>query len=219
MKTKEKEIYYLNELSDYEVDTNYSDVRGWVVKDAALRNIGTIKNLLVNKKLERVVYLDVEVDASIIDAKHDPYGGQSNPDIREFMNEEGQNHIIIPIGLVDINTSEDYVYAELIDHLTFAETKRIRRDTTINRDYEDAVLNSYKRKYSQPPTDGTIDRDIENADVYKKERINEVERLKKMSENSDAGETMDQDNRVLDDGEEFYGRSEFDDSRFYRGKR
>ncbi len=218
MKTKEKEIYYLSELSDYKVDGNYADVRGWVVKDAALRNIGTIKNLLVNKQMERVVYLDVEVDASIIDAKHDPYGRPANSEIREFINEQGQNHIIVPIGLVDINVSEEYVFAELIDHLTFAETKRKRRDTPIERDYETAVLDSYQRKYPKKPTGESVDRDVENAEVYKQDRIDKIERRNEVGENSDAETPIDEDSEIFYNEEEFYGRSEFDDSRFYRKK-
>src|SRR5665811_464276 len=103
MKTPEKHLYYLSELSDYKISGGYPDVRNWEVKDEALRQIGMVKNLLVNTKTERVVYLDVEVDQTIIDADHDPYGRPANEEIREFINEKGENHIILPIGLVDFN--------------------------------------------------------------------------------------------------------------------
>lgn len=235
MNTQEKELYYLNELSDYKVDSGYSDISGWNVKDAALRTIGTVNNLLVNIKTERVVYIDVEVDNSIIDAKHDPYGRPTDAEIREFINEKGENHIIIPIGLVDINSSEKYVFAELIDHQTFAETKRIRRNAPIDRDYENAVLDSYQRKYEPTNVDQSKDSNIENAEVYRDERMQNIEQGNHVEKYPDSEET---DKTVADEAQQyfegksateksrsqkeddsFYGRSEFDDSRFFRGKK
>lgn len=235
MKTQEKELYYLNELSDYKVDSGYSDISGWNVKDAALRTIGTVNNLLVNIKTERVVYIDVEVDNSIIDAKHDPYGRPAATEIREFINEKGENHIIIPIGLIDINSAEKYVFVELIDHQTFAETKRIRRDTPIDRDYENAVLDSYKRKYEPTDVDQSKHSGIENSDVYLDERMEKIKQrhhVGKYRDSEKADKTVaDEAQQYFEDkratektqdqkeDDAFYGRREFDDSQFFRGKK
>ncbi len=234
MKTPEKHLYYLSELSDYKIAGGYPDVRNWEVKDEALRKIGTVNNLLVNKKTERVVYLDVEVDQTIIAADHDPYGRPANSEIREFINEKGENHIIIPIGLVDPNHEQEYVFAESIDHKTFAETKRISKDTVIERDYENAVLDSYGRRYVHTPVDKRMDSDVENAEVYKAERMDMIKQRHNVGEYRDsetpskniedeAEQYFDENDGVKSRGrledEEFYGRSEFDDSRFIRGKK
>lgn len=144
MTEQQKHLYYMNELSDYKISDGYPDVRGWDVKDIDNRVIGKVDNLLVNKVAERVVYLDVEVDKSIIDAKYDPYGNPSQTEMREFVNKDGENHIIIPIGLVDLNEDSNYVYTDMIDHRTFAETKRYRKGDLINRQYENQVLGSYQ---------------------------------------------------------------------------
>ncbi len=144
-KNKNKNLYYLNELSDYKIASEDPDVRGWQVKDADNRVIGKVDNLLVNKSSERVVYLDVEVDSSIIEANHDPYGSPADADVHEFINKEGENHIIIPIGLVNVNNDPDYVFTDRINHQTFAETKRIQPGSPINREYEVVVLDSYGR--------------------------------------------------------------------------
>ncbi|TXE05534.1 hypothetical protein ES711_15665 [Gelidibacter salicanalis] len=141
-----KHLYYINELSDYKISDGYPDVRGWDVKDVDNRVIGKVDNLLVNKDAERVVYLDVEVDKSIIDSKYDPYGRPSQGDLREFVNKDGENHIIVPIGLVDVNQDSNYIYTDIIDHRTFAETKRYRKGDDINRTYENQVLGSYERR-------------------------------------------------------------------------
>ncbi len=146
MKEQKKHLYYLDELSDYKVDSHYADVRGWPVKDRDNRVIGKVDNLLVNKSLMKVVYLDVEVDKTIIDANYDPYSKSPNSEVREFVNKEGENHIIVPIGMVHIHEDQKYVHTEGIDHQTFAETKRFVTGTNVDRDYEVNVLDSFNRE-------------------------------------------------------------------------
>ncbi|MCM8570751.1 hypothetical protein NE848_15250 [Gramella jeungdoensis] len=136
----------MSELKGYKINPKDPDIRGWVVKDLDNRDIGKVDNLLVNKELGKVVYVDVEVDQSIIDANHDPYAAHNDSEVHEFINEEGENHIIIPIGLVSLNRDEKYCFTESINYQTFAETKRYRSGTAISRDYERHVLGSYKRR-------------------------------------------------------------------------
>lgn len=157
MKEQKKHLYYLDELSDYKVDSHYADVRGWPVKDGDNRVIGKVDNLLVNKSLMKVVYLDVEVDKTIIDANYDPYSKSPNSDVREFVNKEGENHIIIPIGMVHIHEDQKYVHTESIDHQTFAETKRFVTGTNVDRDYEVVVLDSFNRERESPSRKNTYE--------------------------------------------------------------
>ncbi len=145
MKESNKHLYYLDELSDYKVDSHYSDVRGWSVKDRDNRVIGKVDNLLVNKNLMKVVYLDVEVDKTIIDAEYDPYSESRNTKVKEFVNKEGDTHVIVPIGMVHIHEDQKYVHTESIDHQTFAETKRFSSGDNLDRAYEVDVLDSYRR--------------------------------------------------------------------------
>jgi hypothetical protein len=79
MTDKNKNLYYLHELSDYKVADDYADVRDWEVIDADKRTIGKVDGLLVNKDAERVVYLDVEVDTSLIEAGHQSYASPAVP--------------------------------------------------------------------------------------------------------------------------------------------
>lgn len=235
MTEQNKHLYYIDELSDYKISDGYPDVRGWDVKDIDNRVIGKVDNLLVNKEAERVVYLDVEVDKSIIDAKYDPYGRPVQTEVREFVNKDGENHIIIPIGLVDLNEDSNYVYTDLIDHRTFAETKRYRKGDTINRAYENQVLGSYQRTGSA---------DSRDLDVFKDEiRLREIirEEIRRYHHDIDKDVTygtlethdasrprVDDDVLIEDeielsqrrsndevyDDDNFYKRREFDDKRF-----
>lgn len=183
-KNRRKHLFYLDELSDYKVDSHDPDVRGWKVKDVDGRVVGTVDNLLVNKEKKRVVYLDVEVDKSILDANHQPYGQPAAGNVHEFINEDGENHLIIPIGLARLDTDDKVVYSDKINHRTFAETKRRRRDSDIDRDYEVVVLESYNRE---------LEPDLDDSERRERER-RERERRAEMAEN-DAG---------------FYDRPEFD---------
>lgn len=171
MEKREKHLYYMSELKDYKIDSHDHDIRGWKLRDYDQRVVGKVDNLLVNKELGKVVYVDVEVDQSIIDVNHDPYAADTQTDFKEFINKEGENHIIIPIGLIDIYDKDKYVYTESINYQTFAETKRYRSGTEITRNYEHHVLGSYNRN------DRRIDRE-DNLEKTKVKRDEDLERTR-----------------------------------------
>ncbi|WP_051209926.1 PRC-barrel domain-containing protein [Gelidibacter mesophilus] len=237
MTDQNKHLYYINELSDYKISDGYPDVRGWDVKDIDNRVIGKVDNLLVNKEAQRVVYLDVDVDQSIIDAKYDPYGRPNQTEVREFVNKDGENHIIVPIGLVDLNEDSNYVYTDVIDHRTFAETKRYRKGDNINRTYENQVLGSYGRRKNREEAvtdlnllkDETRLREIIRDEIRKyhhdadkntsykaSEPFNEPDDFEEaviVSDEELALKKRLEDNQVSDD-DNFYERKEFYDKRF-----
>ncbi|TRO66701.1 PRC-barrel domain-containing protein [Christiangramia sabulilitoris] len=151
MSTGDKYLYYLSELKDYKVNRKDPDIRGWKVKDLDNRIIGKVDDFLVNMESGKVVYIDVEVEKSIINMKHDPYAQSQHTEFSEFINKEGENHIIIPINLIDINTENKHVVTQTINYETFAETKRYKSGTTISKEYEQQVLSSYKSNQDQDP--------------------------------------------------------------------
>lgn len=145
MDKDKKDLFYLHELSDYKVASDYADVRGWDVKDVDGRVIGKVDGLLVSKSAERVVYLDVEVNTSIIEKGHDVYG-KSSDGIHEFLNKDGENHLIIPIGMVIISRERKDIISTEINHDTFAKTKRFAKGYLISPQYEVAVYNDYRNQ-------------------------------------------------------------------------
>lgn len=224
-KDKDKNLYYLDELSDYKVSNDDPDVTGWEVKDADNRVIGKVDNLLVNKRTERVVYLDVEVDKTIIEADHDPYGQPANADVHEFINKEGENHIIIPIGLVSLNEDQKFVYTDRINHQTFAETKRIQKGHAVNREYEVVVLDSYERDYRD---DRDRDRDSvtrsgdrRNDDTRRDANFDSDRDRSRINRDRDLDRDRDytgRDKGRLTDDDDFYDRREFDRTNYRRRK-
>lgn len=224
-----KHLYNLDELSDYKIKDGYPNIKGWDVKDIDNRVVGKVDNLLVNKETEQVVYVDVEVDKSIIDASHDPYNKSGNQDITEFVNKDGANHIIIPIGLVGLNTDSKVVFTEIIDHQTFTQTKRYRKGDTVNRSYEEQVLDTYERKSK----DRTSERPEHLVSVdhqgtaLTEDRIREIVRKEIKDYHNDQNtnwdtETNQEQERRQDDREDgyrneddhFYERREFNNDRF-----
>lgn len=144
MENKDKNLYRLDELTDYKVASNYSDVRGWKIVDADNRTIGKIDNLWVNKDMQRVVYLDVKVDKALIDDhRNEVHDTIAYDNGREFMYKEGDSHLIIPIGAVNINKDTKIVMANNIGYDTFRKTGRYNTQHNFDRNYERNVLRSY----------------------------------------------------------------------------
>lgn len=213
---KNKHLYYLNELSDYKIASDDPDVTGWQVKDADNRVIGKVDNLLVNKNTERVVYLDVEVDSTIIEANHDPYGQPSNSDVHEFLNKEGENHIIIPVGLVSLNNDQNFVYTDKINYQTFAETKRIEKGSAVNREYEVVVLDSYDRNYRSDDQDNN--KKDRNTDTLTGEATTSNRDLSDEERRSRDFDSGGRDSGRVSDDDSFYKRKEFDRTNYRKNR-
>lgn len=209
---RKKHLYYLNELSDYKIASGYPDVRGWEVKDADNRVIGKVDNLLVNKASERVVYLDVEVDQSIIEANHDPYGQPADAEVKEFINKDGENHLIIPIGLVKISDNRKFVYTDRINHRTFAETKRIKKGAPLDRDYEVVVLESYGRKKKRELDDDEHIKE-RKAEQYAEDSIANRWEEDGVVEDENYDRELRKRKKMRDE-DMFYDREEFDGANF-----
>jgi len=164
-----KNLFNLDELSDYKVANDYSDVRGWQVKDANNRTIGKVDHLLVNKIAERVVYLDVEVDETLIEEGHNTFQTRVSDGVHEFLNKDGENHLIIPIGMAIIDERNKLVTTNQIDRSTFAKAKRFRKGDVLDFDYE---LNAYRHYRGEA--------DIHNLNVmdgfYNREEFNNSHR-------------------------------------------
>lgn len=144
MENKDKNLYRLDELSDYKIASNYSDVRGWKIVDADNRTIGTIDNLWVNKDMQRVVYLDVNVDKALIDdGRNEVHDAIASDNGNEFIYKDGDSHIIIPIGSVSINKDTKIVMANSIGYNTFRNTSRYNIQNNFDRNYERRVMKSY----------------------------------------------------------------------------
>ena len=164
MENKDRNLYRLDELSDYKIASNYSDVRGWKIVDADNRTIVKIDNLWVNKDMQRVFYLDVNVYKGLIDDSHNEvYDAIANDRGREFVYKDGDSHIIIPIGSVSINKDTKIVMANNIGYNTFRNTRRFNSEHNFDRNYERSVMKSY-----YPEDDSSFTNDRDDDKFYKR---------------------------------------------------
>jgi hypothetical protein len=167
-----KNLFNLDELSGYKVSENYNDVRGWDVKDANNRIIGKVDHLLVNKTAERVVYLDVEVDTTLIEEGHETYQNRVSSGVHEFINKEGEDHLIIPIGMVLIDEKNKLVNTDEIDSSTFAKANRFKKGDLIKFEYELNLLRHYRGDntiHNSNSVDGFYDRQEFNNTFSKRD--------------------------------------------------
>lgn len=143
MTVAHKNLFRLEDLPNYEVAKNYIDVRGWDVKDANNRTIGKVDHLLASKSAERVVYLDVEVDEALLEVGYDTYENSVREGVHEFLNKKGENHLIIPIGMAEIDLKKKLVKTTRIDSSTFAKVKRFRKIDDVDFEYELNLMRFY----------------------------------------------------------------------------
>jgi hypothetical protein len=165
-----KNLFNLDELSGYKVAEDYSDVRGWDVRDANNRTIGKVDHLLVNKLAERVVYLDVEVDSTLIEEGHNTYQASASDGVHSFLNKDGENHLIIPIGMANIDEENKLVNTKQIDRSTFAKAKRFKKGDVIDFGYELNTVRHYrgdKTIHSSNAVDGFYEREEFNSTFRK----------------------------------------------------
>lgn len=166
MDKKDRNLFRLHELSDYKVADDYSDVRGWKVIDADNNTIGEVDELLVNKATERVVYLDIEVDKKLIDEEHETYGASASEGAHGFLNKDGDNHLIIPIGAVTIHKDHKHVVSNELRYDTFKKASRFAKGYAIDREYENRVFGVYY------PDDSRNTTHHEDDDFYNRSQFN-----------------------------------------------
>lgn len=161
--TENKNIFYLHELSDYKVAEDYPDIREWKVEDSMGRVIGEVENLIVNKSAERVVYVDVELNDDFMKNESQfTKVTSSHTESHTFVNKEGENHVIIPVGLVDVDEDKKCVRTSQIETRLIAKARRKGKNAHIDSQYELDSINHY-RKDREHKTDLHV-----NEDFYKR---------------------------------------------------
>lgn len=136
---KDKRLHYLHDLDDYKVASGQPDVRGWDLVDVHNERIGTVDNLLVDVKAEKVRYLDVDLDDRIIGENYDPQDNPNVEGVHGFTNREGDKHLIVPIGLARLDENNNCVVVDEVDKEIFGKAPRYKKGTPISADYEYAV--------------------------------------------------------------------------------
>lgn len=173
-RTHNRKLHYLRDLKDYKIAKNEPDVRGWEVTDANNHAVGTVSGLVVDVSREKVRYIDVDIDESILPGDHDPFSAAHEDGIHEYQDSKGSIHMIIPIGVARLDSDNKKVVADGIDQnsLRNIPTYRFQENTPVHSDYEQSVLANFRDRYE--PEDRTRSReDITDDELYNSEHFNE----------------------------------------------
>ncbi len=173
-KSHNRKLNYLKDLKDYKIAKNDPDVRGWEVHDSNRQSVGTISGLVVDVSREKVRYIDVAIDETILPGDHDPFSAEHEDGIHEYQDSKGDIHMIIPIGVARIEPENKVVIADGIDQnsLRNIPTYRYRENVPVHSEYEQSVLANFRDK--NQPADEDVNRDDTNDEYpYDSEHFNE----------------------------------------------
>jgi hypothetical protein len=169
--TNKNNLHYLRDLKDYKIAKDEPDVRGWKVQDTNHQTVGTVAGLLVDVSVEKVRYIDVDLDDSLIPADHDPFDAKHKDGIHEFQDKKGNIHMIIPIGVARIEREAEVIVADGIDQnsLRNIPTYRYQQNVPVHSDYEQSVLSNFRKQ----PGDADRSRELTDDELYNSEHFDE----------------------------------------------
>ena len=176
-RTHNRKLHYLKDLKDYKMAKNDPDVRGWEVHDSNHQSVGTVSGLVVDVTREKVRYIDVAIDESILPGDHDPFSAEHEDGIHEYQDSKGSIHMIIPVGVARIDSDHKTVIADGIDQnsLRNIPTYRYRENVPVHSEYEQSVLANFRDR-DRPAgesrdQDDTIDDDLYNSEHFNEDRF------------------------------------------------
>ncbi|MBA9077590.1 MULTISPECIES: PRC-barrel domain-containing protein [Rufibacter] len=149
----------LHDLTDFKVAKQNLDVRGWEVIGANGKRIGVVDDLIVDRDLMKVRYLDIDVDKHLL---------LPDTDLR---------HIILPIGAAHLDADSDQVFAPSLTESALGQFP-FYRGGVVDSDYEYRVMHAitqpqetYTAPSSAEPTDEFYGQDHFNEDRFYQNRM------------------------------------------------
>jgi hypothetical protein len=144
----------LHDLKDFKVANHNLDVRGWEVIGSDGTRIGKVDDLIVDRELMKVRYLDVDVDRDHVLTDTDP------------------RHILVPIGAAQLDDDRDQVFVSM-DQRSLARFP-FYKGGAVDSEYEYRVMHavtSPNETYTQPqPTTSQVS---PTSEFYGREQFNE----------------------------------------------
>ena len=200
--TKHKNIFRLEDLSDYKVADGYHDVRNWPVVGQGGFKIGRVEHLIVDKAAQRVRYIEVEMDDNWF--KDEPKVGiDKSSGVHFTLNRDGDQHMLVPIGMVRLDADHDKVLADAIHGDMLKNYPRHNYSKGLTHEHEDKTLDNLigkqgnavafaghwdgKEAYCEIEDDNTV---ATTATTHK-DNISTIDKLDYKHENKDADKKTD----------------------------
>lgn len=122
--TRNENLKFVDNLSDYKVHHDDVDIRGFHLKDATGTVIGEVEGLLADVSAKLVRYVEIEIEDDVI-RRHT--SGRYNSD---------DKHALVPVGIVRIDktTKSVFLVGLGLDH--FVDYPRYKRELGYTTRYE-----------------------------------------------------------------------------------
>jgi len=141
---KEYQLKKLENLDDWKVHENDTDIRGWKLFANGVE-IGEVENLIANTQTEKVQYIEVELDNRLEKYRDQSFRNRLGAEFYDLFGQDDDRKTIIPIGLIEIDNEQKKVLASrnlMAAH--FANSPRYRDlDTTPVRPVNELMVAKY----------------------------------------------------------------------------
>ncbi|MEM9992176.1 MAG: PRC-barrel domain-containing protein [Bacteroidota bacterium] len=186
--SKFSNLRYLDQLDDYKVHEDDTDVRGWNIYDRAGIKFGEITNLAVDKSAMRTRYVVVELEDENVYQRDTNFFERIGEDIKDLFGDNNDRSVLIPVGMVDIDEEDskvsvfdfDSTYVSSGPRFSYSNREYVRpelelataRYYTQTDDVEDSRNTYRKTTYnSDLPLEGILDKEtFYNTPIFDRKR-------------------------------------------------
>lgn len=162
--TRNKNLKFVDNLSEYKVHHNDVDIRNFKVLSSTGEVIGRVEGLLADVPAKLVRYAEIEINDDVI-GRHT--AGRYTAD---------DKHALIPIGLVNINASDKTIDLHGIGLTHFIDYPRYNRDYGYTTQYE-ADANTYLydfHEYAEDDSHASIRDGIKNGTFSQRDTFDDT---------------------------------------------
>ncbi len=146
--TSHRRLFYLHDLPDYKVHHDDPDVRGWTIKLDNGTVVGKVDNLIVDKGVEKVRYLEVATDNSFTT----PYRDRTtylDKEAGDSYNEDVDELVIVPVGMAKLDRGSNSIHVNGVTADYIGMAPRYRRGSTLRPRYEIQAMEYYDTKHPE----------------------------------------------------------------------
>lgn len=139
------DLNYLDQLDDFKVHEDDTDVRGWNIYDRAGMKFGEITNLIVDPTARRTRYVVVDLENNHSYNRDLNFFERVGEDIKDFFGDDNDRNVLIPVGMLSIDNEDNRVNVFNYDMGYVSSGPRFTYDTTtfVSPNFELATARYY----------------------------------------------------------------------------
>ncbi|GAB2551765.1 hypothetical protein GCM10027189_37790 [Rufibacter soli] len=181
----------LHDLKDFKVANDNLDVRGWEVIGSDGQRIGQVDDLIVDRELMKVRYLDVDVDKNRV------------------LPDTDARHILLPIGAAQLDDDSDQVFVAM-DQNALSRFP-FYKGGTVDAEYEYRVMHAITSPNENYVSSSATPLAAPAADFYTRDHFDENRFYRNRSRHHDHHSTRETQHQTTTSGQGLGGSPIQDD--------